>query len=105
MDSTWHYGCQSWSSSLYGTTLKGELSERLGRGLQNHLHWFESNIHLLYGVWSFKVKHEFVELGKTVRYRSYTQYCGEEGLPTGLISRVFRVRFSAPQQKILINIL
>jgi hypothetical protein len=30
------------------------------------------------GVWSFKVKHEFVELGKTVQYRSYTQIAGRE---------------------------
>jgi hypothetical protein len=30
---------------------------------------------------------------------NYKVHCGEEGFPTGLISRVSRVQFSAPQPK------
>ena len=71
----------------------GELAEWLGGGLQNLLHKFDPCTRLgakdkgriawrksqesgsipQHGVWSFKVKHEFVELGKTAQYRPYTQ--------------------------------
>lgn len=115
MDNTEHYGCFDKGSNPLGTSVhknplfmirehkkkvnnKGELSEWLGRGLQNLLHWFESNIHL--GGCGLTVKTGVCGTSdKSSILFNHTTYCGEEGFPTGLISRVSRVQFSAPQPK------
>ena len=67
---------------------QGELSEWLGRGLQNLLHWFESNIHL--GGCGLTAKTGVCGTSnKSSILFNHTTYCGmrRNGYLIGLISR------------------
>jgi hypothetical protein len=114
MDNTEHYGCFDKGSNPLGTSVhknplfmirehkkkvnnKGELSEWLGRGLQNLLHWFESNIHL--GGCGLMVRLGFVVPPIRVRFSSITPHIAGRKVPNRSHKPCFPSSFLGPATK------
>ena len=117
MDNTEHYGCFDKGSNPLGTSMFTKIccSRSVNRlkkwtkksGWPSWFRWWSAKPFTLVRIqyltrwlWSNGKTGVCGTSNKSSILFNHTIYCGEEGFPTGLISRVSRVRFSAPQQNI-----
>ena len=100
MDNTEHYGCFDKGSNPLGTSLLGGLAEWSKATVCKTVQSLVQIQHSPRWLWSNGKTGVCGTSNKSSILFNHTIYCGEEGFPTGLISRVSRVRFSAPQQNI-----